>query len=311
MSQRKCFIASEDGLLYGTWDHDRLTVSGIEPAPPLNYLAADWENRRLYATARQEICAFDLTCGRPRFLYKAPCMGEVACHLCLSPERKHLFCANYISGNVAVFRIGDAGFEFTQSVTGHGRCGKNRERQEGPHAHCCAFIGGNLWIVDLGQDAIFIFPWNGERLGSEIGRIAFPSGAGPRHLVHDPARDRVYCVSELSCELFAVDVRTLRITARIPVAGPDDALSAVRLSPDGRTLGIGVRGSDRIAFFDAATLELKSELPCGGKCVRDFDYACGETVCVCCQESSSVVFLDLSKAQVTARFTVQKPMCVL
>ncbi|MBQ7208959.1 MAG: beta-propeller fold lactonase family protein [Lentisphaeria bacterium] len=307
----RCFIAAEEGLLYGAWERDRLTGSGMEPAPALNYLAADREGKRIYATARYEICAFELREDRPRFLYKTPCGGNVACHLCLSPERKHLFCANYISGNVAVFRIGDAGFEFTQSVTGQGRCGKNRVRQEGPHAHYCAFIGGNLWTVDLGQDAIFIFPWDGEKLGKELHRIVFPSGAGPRHLVHDPARNRVYCASELSCELFVIDVPGLRIVEKRPAGGPGDALSAVRLSPDGRTLGIGVRGSDRLVFFDAETLELKSKLSCGGKCVRDFDYACDETVCVCCQGSSSVVFLDLSEARITAQFAVQKPMCVL
>ena len=305
------FIAAEEGLLYGTWSHNRLTVSGIEPAPPINYLAADREGGRIYATARYEICAFELAEERPRFLYKTPCMGDVACHLCLSPERKHLFCANYISGNVAVFRIGDSGFEFTGSLTGRGRCGSNRERQDGPHAHCCAFIGGNLWTVDLGQDMIFIFPWDGTMPDSEIRRIALPSGAGPRHLVHDPERNRVYCVSELSCELFVIDVPSLRIVEKRPAGGPCDALSAVRLSPDGRTIGIGVRGSDSIALFDAATLELKSKLSCGGKCVRDFDFACDETACVCCQESSSVVFLDLAGARITARLAVQKPMCVL
>ena len=236
-------------------------------------------------------------------------MGDVACHLCLSPERKHLFCANYISGNVAVFRILDEGFEYIQSITGHGRCGNDWKRQDGPHAHCCTFVGGNLWTVDLGQDAIFIFPWNGEELGREIGRIAFPSGSGPRHFVHDPVRDRVYCVSELSCELFAVDVRTLRITAGIPVAGAGDALSAVHLSPDGNTVAVGIRGGDRIALIDASALRIRDKVRPGEKCLRDFDFADRETLFVCGQESSSVSVLKLTGASIQ-QIAVKTPMCV-
>ena len=310
MSRQKCFIASEDGLLYGTWSRSRLTVSGIESAPPLNYLAADWKDRRLYATARQEICAFDLTCDRPRFLYKVSCMGDVACHLCLSPERKHIFCANYISGNVTVFRIFDEGFGYIQSITGLGRCGNDRKRQDGPHAHYCTFVGGNLWTVDLGQDAIFIFPWNGEKLGREIGRITFPAGSGPRHFVHDSANDRVYCVSELSCELFVVDVRTLCITARIPVAGAGNALSAVRLSPDGNTIAVGIRSGDRIALIDTSVLRIKDKVCPGEKCLRDFDFADRETLFVCGQESSSVSVLKLTGASIQ-QIAVKTPMCVL
>ena len=314
MNPLRWLVAAKDGLHSGErTSAGEFVPLGVEAASPLNYLAADFPGGRLYATARLELCAFDLAEARPRLRFKVPCMGEVACHLCLSPERRHLFCANYISGNVAVFRIGDDGFEFTQSMTGRGHCGSNRERQAGPHAHCCAFIDGNLWTVDLGQDAIFVYPWDGERLGEELHRIKFPSGTGPRHLVHDPVENVVYCVSELSCEWFVIDSTAMSIAARRPVAGPGDALSAVRLSPDGKTVGVGVRGADRIVFFDAATLEPRCRLSCGGRCVRDFDFADDETVCACCQESSSLaVFRRISEEEwrENQRFDVKKPMCV-
>ena len=314
MSCRRCFIASEDGLLYSSWENVRLTVSGVELAPPLNYLAADWNGKRLYATARCEICAFDLSEDRPRLLYKTSCMGDVACHLCLSPDRQSLFCANYISGNIAVFRILDRSFEFIQSITGHGHCGNDRKRQDGPHAHCCAFIDGNLWAADLGQDAIFIFPWDGEKLGSEIGRIAFPFGSGPRHFVHDASHNRICCVSELSNELFIIDSGNLNIQYKKVIARPKDALSAIRLSPGRTTLGIGIRGSDQVILLDSVDLHTQFVVNSGEICVRDFAVPDNETICICGQDSSSVSFFRTSGKSAENRIQqieVPKPMCVL
>lgn len=314
MSCRLCFIASEDGLLYGTWENGRLTVSGVEPAPPLNYLAADWTMKRLYATARYEICAFDLTGKRPRLLYKTTCMGDVACHLCLSPDRQSLFCANYISGNITVFRILNGAFEFIQSITGHGCCGNDRKRQDGPHAHYCTFIDGNLWTADLGQDAIFIFPWDGEKLGSEMGRIVFPSGSGPRHFIQDVLLNRIFCVSELSNELFVIDSVKRNIQDKKVIAGPGDALSAVRLSPGRTTLGIGIRGSDRVMLLDSVDLHTQIVVNSSERCVRDFDYADDETICICGQDSSSVSFFGTAGKSAGTRIQqieVSKPMCVL
>ena len=40
--------------------------------------------------------------------------GENPCHLSLSPNEQHLAVANYSSGNVAVFKLNDAGYETSQ-----------------------------------------------------------------------------------------------------------------------------------------------------------------------------------------------------
>ena len=312
MSGRACFIAAADGLHFGVWERDRLTVSGVEAAPPLNYLAADRERGRIYAAARHEVCAFALEKEAPRLLYRAPCGGDVACHLYLSPDRDFLFCANYISGNVAVFRIRDGRFEPVQSVVGRGVCGPRRERQDGPHAHCCAFVDGNLWSVDLGQDAIFIFPWDGEKLGTEPDKLQFPAGTGPRHIVHDDVRKRVYCASELTNELFALDSDTQKIVAATSVAPPGNALSAIRLSPDGRTVGVGIRGGDAIALFDAESMTPRERIDGGGRCVRDFDFADDSTVCACFQDSSEVIWFRRTRSwRPLQRLAVPTPMCVL
>lgn len=312
MNPLRWLVAAGDGLRFGERTlSGEFKLIGLEGAPPLNYLASDRSRGRLYATARSEICAFDLTGRHPSLLFKSPCMGEVACHLCLSPDRDFLFCANYISGNVAVFRIRDDRFEFVQSITGRGVLGNNAKRQDGPHAHYGAFINGNFWCVDLGQDAIFIFPWDGKTLGRELRQIRFPSGTGPRHIVLDSIRNRVYCASELTNELFILTPDTGEIVSAMPVAARGDALSAIRLSPDGKVIGIGVRGSDQIAFIDAETMRLQDKVG-GGRCVRDFDFIDDTTVCACFQDSSEVVvFRKESQWRPVLKISVPAPMCVL
>ena len=309
------FIASDSGVYYGRCAPDgSLSAPRIASSLPLNYLVADRDNQRIYATARSNICAFDWSDGAVRFLFQESCMGQVACHLCLSPDQRHLFCANYISGNVTVFKITDHGFEFTQSITGKGHCGSNPERQNGPHAHYCSFINGNLYVVDLGQDAIFIFSWDGKKVGSELHRIVFPPGSGPRHIVYDPVQNRILCAGELSNELFVVDGNTFELVNRIQVGCSGDALSAIRLSSDGKVVALGIRGSDMIALFETENWQCTARFGIGGKCVRDFDFLNDHTLCICCQESSKVTIVrefSRQKWDIQQSLEIKKPMNVI
>ena len=70
--------------------------------------------------------------------------------------------------------------------------------------HFSMALDGEILACDLGQDAVFRYGNENGKL-IERGRIAFPAGSGPRHLAASPLlRDRLYCVAELSSQVFAL-----------------------------------------------------------------------------------------------------------
>src|SRR5829696_5961095 len=84
--------------------------------------------------------ALDAKTGKLTKLNEDKSGGNGPCHIAISPKGNYAAIANYTGGSTCVFEVGANGnlgkrVGFVQ----HKGVGKDPKRQEGPHAHCCAF----------------------------------------------------------------------------------------------------------------------------------------------------------------------------
>ena len=223
---------------------------------------------------------------------RQPSGGSQPIHLAVSGDARHLLCANWGSGEVAVLPLGaDGALAAPTDVVAHGK----------RYAHHVSLIGAEVTVVHLGANALY-----GYRL-EPPGRLrrawvapARPA-AGPRHLAMHPSGRR-YVADELSSTLstYVPDPATggLRLvhSRKATLVDPVGAnhLSEIAVSPDGRFVYVASRGNDTISTF-AAEGEVPvpvDEVPTGGAFPRHFALA-GPWVYVANERSDTVTVLRL------------------
>jgi len=206
--------------------------------------------------------------------------GALPCYLSVHPEGSWLAVANYGDGAVALARLDPASGELlgvADTRRQQGR-GPNRDRQDGPHAHCALFDSAGEWLyhVDLGLDRVFRYPLRDGRLGD--GEIAFaaPPGTGPRHLAWHPDGRHALLLCELSAELMLLEIRVDRLTMRDKVATsaarkPENLGGHLAIGQDG-TVRVTNRGANTLAEFTIERDRLRRgrERPTGAASPRHF-----------------------------------------
>ncbi|MEZ5070884.1 MAG: lactonase family protein [Bacteroidales bacterium] len=178
------------------------------------------------------------------------------------------FVANYGSGNLAYFRLGEDGPPAgpLQVLSSDGT-GPVSGRQEGPHTHQVLLDPESRYLLvpDLGSDRIRSYVYE-ERLGTLEPNpaqpfLALPPGSGPRHLVFHPGGTFLYIASELSSTVTACryDASTGRMNILQELSTVEDTHrgtkypAAIRISPDGRFVYVSTRGAEQncVSVFEA------------------------------------------------------------
>ncbi len=272
----------------GALTHVRTVADVVNPS----FLAIAPSQRSLYAVNETErhdglpgggasAFALDADAGRLTPLNQQPTHGTLPAYLTMDPSGRYLLVANYGSGNVAVYPIGEGGILDAMSdlvrTTGSG---PNTARQAGPHAHMITFDPSNRFalLVNLGIDKTLVY-----RLDTATGKLhahdivtddgvteqscgqAAP-GAGPRHIAFHPTNRYAYVINELSSTIdaFAWDATRGTLAHRQTISlrpanftGTSSGAEIV-VHPSGRFLYGSVREYNGIAIFaiDAASGKL-------------------------------------------------------
>ncbi|NLO37224.1 MAG: lactonase family protein, partial [Clostridiaceae bacterium] len=265
------------GIAVCSLEGTRIQVEQTVALPNPTYLILSRGQDRLIAISSEaadqseggSYAMFDLVGGRlvMRGRYNTGAAGP--CHLCLSPDERFLYTANYASGTLSVFPLDPPGPRI--QLIRHLGHSVHPERQASAHVHHVSFLPQSqiLAAVDLGLDQVVLYrqhPHTG--LLERSGQMACSPGMGPRHLAYGPG-DTAYLVHELgnavSRLVIAGDTLSMRETwptlpgdwqgentcAAIRVAGSHvfasnrghDSLAAFRMLPDGQLRPAGTFSS--------------------------------------------------------------------
>jgi 6-phosphogluconolactonase len=249
----------------------------------------------VYATdeANERVEAFRRVGDELVALGGQPTSGKLPCHISATAE--WLYVANYFSGTGDVFPLAADGTiePIHQSLAGSGS--GPRSDQDGPHAHSTLVLGSVVLSADLGTDQVHLQRWNGAVL-ERIASTSFPPGTGPRDFAVAPD-GRIYLCGELSGGVFELDRDggILRSGASVidPVEG--DHWAGLAIDQAGRYLYTGLRGSNRIAVVDAATLTPVAVISCEGDWPRNL-WLQGEMLYVANEKSSTVTSFRVDPA---------------
>ncbi len=191
--------------------------------------------------------------------------GELPCHLALLPDASGLVVAHYGCGTVQWLGLDAHGSPDGRSASiRHVGSGLHPRRQASAHAHCVLPIGEDIYVADLGLDAVVQHRLHRGAPGSgvdsrlvEQSRCAIHAGAGPRHLCAAADGRTLWLCNELDNS-----VSTLRRAADgslteagwtgtlPPGSSVRSATSEIALHPAGRWLYVGNRGHDSLVRLE-------------------------------------------------------------
>ena len=266
-----------------------------------SYLAIDRARRRLFAVNEVDefegskggaVSAFEIDAksGALRLVNRRSSKGGSPCYVSVDDSGRFVLVANYVGGSLAVLPVSKDGSlgEATQVEQFRGS-GPNRERQEGPHAHCVILDRANrhAYACDLGTDRLMVFRFErrtGRLTPNEQPSVSLKPGAGPRHLALHPDGRFAYVLNELDATLtaYALEERSGRVTltqletvATLPAGFKGENTAAdIHVAPNGKFLYCSNRGHDSIAAFRidpaAGRTTLVGHTPTGGKTPRNF-----------------------------------------
>ena len=229
-------------------------VGRVEIRNP-SYLTLSADGKFVYAvsevgdsSASAVTLRLDSKTGEVQMLGAEQTYGKDPCYI--STNGKVVMTANYSSGNVTEFPIGEDGVLLPHDFlyeTGLG--GPDSVRQNFPHAHCALFnaAGTELYVSEFSADIVTRYDM-ATRQGK---RIQLPSDFGPRHIILNADESKAYVLGELSGNVAVIDTESDSVIQTVCA----DSVHArgcadIHLSPDGKFLYASVRlQNDGIAIF--------------------------------------------------------------
>lgn len=223
----------------------------FSPRHDLYFIVDEREDGHLGAYRRQD--------GRWTQLRYLSSEGAGPCFVTLNDDETALAVANYDSGSVAWFDIGEDGqLSGPRLVHRNAGGGPDPERQEAPHAHCVRFHGHLLYSTDLGTDEILMHTADEKSETVVAARIA--GGEGPRHILFHPSKALAYVLTEMGSRLFTFAVQgdgqltQINDVSTLALGNATKSIAAhLEISADATRIYVSNRGDDSLAVFDLAT----------------------------------------------------------
>ena len=211
----------------------------------------------------EHVAAFEFTSSQSKLLNRQSSLGTASCYLDVDATGKTVLVANYSTGSVASLPIEpDGTLGEKASFVQHKGSSVNKERQEGPHAHCFTISPDNrfAFAADLGLDQIRAYcinPDSNQLVPTKQCFVRTIPGAGPRHLTFHPNEKYVYVINELanSITLFDYEKDTSFLIERTTISTlPADFSGTshtadLKITPNGQFLYGTNRGHDSIAAY--------------------------------------------------------------
>ena len=254
--------------------------------------------------------------------------GPGPCHLDVDAAGRNVIVANYAGGSVAVLPLDkDGTLRPPAQVLQHEGSSVNRQRQEGPHAHCAVLVPASMAVVaDLGLDKTFVYEYDREKSALREHQVAqSPPGSGPRHAALHPTGKWLYVNNEMTSTVSVFSFskgapQEIQNLSTLPQPTRGNSTAEIAVHPTGKFVYVSNRGHDSIAIFkvDSGTGKLTAagHQSTQGKTPRNFAIAPGGQFLLAANQGTDnvVVFkIDPETGALTptgAAANVPTPVCV-
>ncbi len=235
------------------------TLAAKLPNP--SYLTISKDGKHLYAV--QETADFDsLGGGVTAFKIDSGVLGELnsmgsngahPCHISLSGDGQ-LAVSNYTGGNVSIYTLDQNGaLNPNPQVIDH----KAIDTTKAPHAHMAQFIDNELFVADLGLNAVKRYTGEGGAfVPSSQNSLDMPDGAGPRHFRFNNDHSVLYVINELNATITVLkkdpdgNYQSAQTVKTLDANFTEyNACADIHLSLDGRFLYGSNRGENTVVIF--------------------------------------------------------------
>lgn len=124
--------------------------------------------------------------------YKVSTRGAHPCHVAVNERGDKLVVSNYTGGNAALFSINEDG-----SLSEATQVFDHNLDSISAHVHSGQFIGDELFVTDLGRNAVYNYSLEGNNFKlKDSSIVAMPSNAGPRHFSLTKDGKFIYIINE-------------------------------------------------------------------------------------------------------------------
>lgn len=320
------------GIFHCSWQNNCAQVRKFYPLERNLCLCWSPDKRTIYASSQHAGVGFVSAYavdenGALELKNSIQANGKSVCFLQTSGNGRFLYSANYASGNISEFTIGEDGAiaDLKQSIS-HTGCSIHAE-QTSPHPHCCTFTPDNrfLCVADLGADKILLYAFDAEKGISPVParEYAVQPGAGPRHLIFDRDGRFAYLLCELGNSIMRFrycdgEFEFIDTVSTLPHGAVNSSASTLKFSSNGKFLYAGNRGHDSLAVYSVdldGKLAIQRFYSSGGSSPRDCNILddimivtnefSGEAAFFKCDENSGSIF-DLC-----GRISLPRPLYVL
>ena len=285
----------------GSLTQDTLAARLTNPS----YLTISKDGKHLYAVQETAdfdslgggVTAFALDNGILSELNSLGSNGAHPCHISLSNDGQ-LAVSNYTGGNISIYSLDQTGaLNANPQVIDH----KPLDSLKESHAHMAQFIGDELFISDLGLDAIKRYQSEGGKyVASKQESLDLPDKAGPRHFTFSDDKSALYALNEYNATIVVFKKEASDKYQPIQTVKTLDAnfteynsCADIHLSPDGKFLYASNRGENTVVIFsvhsETKMLSLVGRSSVQGEWPRNFSLdPTGQFLLVANQYSSNI-----------------------
>lgn len=311
----KIYIGSySDNIKICEFNNGTLNIVGqIENANKPSYLNIN--KKFIYAVSEinnGSIEIFKATKGGFKQVETRTIEQALPCYITTNKQNSLLLVANYGSGSVIMYKLKQDGCIEKQI---------NKIEYPFSHMHFAEFINNDIYVVDLGNDTIYIYNNKMEL----ISKIYTGPKTGPRHIAMTKDSKTMYVVAEMSNQIFVYnkyknEFKLVQTLSTLPKQKIESFAGAIKISNNDRYIYVTNRGHDSISVFknSKGKLKLIQNIPSYGIFPRDILLNKNEKyIMVANQKSNNIVIFKrnidegtLSKIE-GADVDVEKPSCIV
>ncbi len=207
-----------------------------------------------YENSSGGVAAFRIEGGSLIKLNSNATVGAHPCHIGLSEDGRYLAASSYTGGSVSIFQLNQNGeLKANPQFIDH----KTLDTTRVSHAHAAKFINSELFVADLGFDAVLRYNFKNDNWVpySQPPLVMAPK-AGPRHFTFGKEGKFLYVINEQNSTISALkrnaDYSFTELETKSTLATDFEGESYcadIHLSKDGRFLYGSNRGENTIVIF--------------------------------------------------------------